>query len=459
MVRDCKRLVVLLVVVCSYFVLTKHILADSETTSPQTQNHPGHPDHPKHPEHPDHPDHPHHPKHPDHPKHGDEGDDDDGSDSSGSDVTTSAVTHIGFDTNMIININGRKVFPIGLTLPPPPTALAPNGLPAWQELKNNGILFVRSGVNTAWDAAGIATEKQYQDTAAKYGLYCQCYLRSLGAPTTQSAKDQLKAIVNTFKANPGLGIWKGADEPWLGKVPVTAVQSCYQVIKANDLDHPVWIVQAPRGTPADLQPYNVGLDILGIDIYPVGYPPGGHSNLSNKEISMVGDFTDIAFQTAAGKKPVWMTLQIAFSGNIPPAKRLRFPDFTQERFMAYQAIIHGARGLQYFGGTIAATLNSTDTPLGFNWTFFNNVLKRLLLEIGDKSTLQPALVAPNSTYPITVNNGIEFIQRVVGTDLYIIACKREGTTLQATFSGIPAGYTSGDVIYEAPAKVGVTNGA
>jgi hypothetical protein len=372
---------------------------------------------------------------------------------------TTAVTHVGFDTNMIINVNGRKVFPIGLTLPPPPTALSPTGTPAWQELKNAGVLFVRSGVNTSWDAAGIATEKSYQDTAAKYGLYCQCYLRNLGAVSTQANKDLLKSVVNTFKANQGLGIWKGADEPWWGKIPVSSVQATYQVIKANDLDHPVWIVQAPRGTVADLQPYNVGLDILGIDIYPISYPPGVHSIATNKEISMVGDFTDIAFQTATGKKPVWMTLQIAFSGTTPPSKRLRFPDYTQSRFMAYQAIIHGARGLQYFGGTITATLNTIDAPLGFDWTFFNNILKPLLKEIGDKGTLQPALVVPKSTYAITVNNGIEFTQRLVGTDLYIIACKREGATVLATFSGLPAGYSKGDVLFESPQTVSATNGA
>jgi hypothetical protein len=375
-------------------------------------------------------------------------------------VTQEALaTHVGFDANMIININGRKVFPIGLTLPPTPTSKAPSGLPAFQELKNDGVLFVRSGVNTAWDAAGIALEKQYEDNAGTYGIYCQCYLRDLAAPTTQTQKDQLKSIVNTFKAKPGLGIWKGADEPWWGKIPVSSVQNCYTVIKANDTDHPVWIVQAPRGTVTDLQPYNVGLDIEGIDIYPVSYPPGTHSIAANKEISMVGDFTDIAFQTAAGKKPVWMTLQIAFSGTTPPGKRLRFPDYTQERFMSYQAIIHGARGLQFFGGTVTATLNTTDAPLGFNWTFMNNILKPLLKEIGDKGTLQPALVVPKSTYAITVNNGIEFTQRLVGTDLYIIACKREGSTVLATFSGLPTGYTKGDVLFESPATVAVSSGA
>jgi len=57
---------------------------------------------------------------------------------------------------------------------------------------------------------------------------------------------------------------------------------------------------------------------------------------------------------AAGSKPVWMTLQVAWSGVVPseqhPENVPRFPTLGQERFMAYQAIVNGARGLAFFGG-------------------------------------------------------------------------------------------------------------
>ena len=56
---------------------------------------------------------------------------------------------------------------------------------------------------------------------------------------------------------------------------------------------------------------------------------------------------------AAGTKPFWMTLQIAWSGVIPtdtkPDLVPRFPTFADLRFMAYQAIVNGARGLVFFG--------------------------------------------------------------------------------------------------------------
>src|SRR4029078_6564609 len=87
-----------------------------------------------------------------------------------------------------------------------------------------------------------------------------------------------------------------------------------------------------------------GYDIVGIDIYPVSYPPGVHSEEANKELSMVGDFTKM-MRDSAGGKPFWMTLQLAVSGAVKPGRTLRMPTFPEQRFMAYEAIIGGSRGL------------------------------------------------------------------------------------------------------------------
>jgi NAD(P)-dependent dehydrogenase (short-subunit alcohol dehydrogenase family) len=41
-----------------------------------------------------------------------------------------------------------------------------------------------------------------------------------------------------------------------------------------------------------------------------------------------------------------MVLQISWSGVLNPGKTLRMPTFPEERFMTYQAIINGARGIR-----------------------------------------------------------------------------------------------------------------
>jgi hypothetical protein len=236
----------------------------------------------------------------------------------------------------------------------------------------------------------------------------------------------------------------------------------YKIVHELDPNHPVIVLQAPRGTAADNAVYDPYLDITGMDVFPIGYPPGGHvPTWPNKEISMVGDWTKIIVEAARGK-PVWMTLQISFSGTSQPGKTLRFPTFPQERFMTYEAIIDGARGINYFGGgqRVAQTLNERDAKLGYNWTFWERILKPLLAEINESSPLHEALIAPNSKLPVKADGaaGVEFAVREVGDEVFILACKREGEAAQVTFKGLPATMTRGDVVYESPRKIEVKNG-
>jgi hypothetical protein len=235
--------------------------------------------------------------------------------------------------------------------------------------------------------------------------------------------------------------------------------NAYKLIKQLDPDHPIWVNHAPRGEIEDLKPYNVTLDITGADIYPIGYPPGTHSLRPNKNMSMVGDYTRLMMEVAENKKPVCMVLQIAWSGVIKEGKTLRFPTFAEERFMTYQAIINGSRGLLYFGGHIGKACTSEDAKLGWNWTFWNRVLRPVIEEIGEKSPLYPALIAANSKLPIKCSGeGMEFVVREVGDEVFILACKREGATIQAKFTGLPANLTTADVLYESPRTIEAKNG-
>src|SRR5205814_2289128 len=119
----------------------------------------------------------------------------------------------------------------------------------------------------------------------------------------------------------------------------------------------------------------------------------------------------------------WMTLQISFSGTTKPGKTMRLPMFAQERFMTYEAIIDGARGINYFGGANHVTLNERDAKLGYNWTFWERILKPLLAEINEKSLLHEALIAPNSKLPVKAEGtpDVEFTVREVGQEIFILA--------------------------------------
>ena len=65
-----------------------------------------------------------------------------------------------------------------------------------------------------------------------------------------------------------------------------------------DGKHPLVIVQAPGSTAAQLTPYRPALDITGMDVYPVSYPPGIHGGATNKTVTVVGDWARVIAQAA-----------------------------------------------------------------------------------------------------------------------------------------------------------------
>lgn len=363
----------------------------------------------------------------------------------------------------VLLINGKKVLPIGFSNGPPPDGRTPDGRSAYEEIKDAGGTFFRTGVmgSDKWDQKTIEREHMVMDTAARHGLYCWLRLRELSSLETGDAEKEIaiRRMIERFRNHPGLLLWKNIDEPQWGGHPVEPMINAYKLIKELDPNHPVGLTHAPRGTVEQLKPYNPAADILLLDIYPIGYPPGKHSLKPNKEISMVGDYTNF-IKDVAGEKPVWMVLQIAWSGVIKPGKTLRFPTFAQERFMTYQALINGARGLIYFGGSIKQAMCPEDARLGWNWTFWRRVLRPVLEEVGNNSPLVPALVAPESKLPVRVYGAddVEFCVRQVDQDIYLLACKREGKTVEVEFSGLPEWVGRGQVMYESPRTVQAKEG-
>lgn len=414
---------------------------------------------------------------------------------------------ISLDESGVLLVDGKKVFPITLTIIPQPDPKtgaepkAPDGRHAYEKFADDGAMFMRTG-KADWNEETIALEQATQKSAAAHGMRCSPWLgwEVANFPASNKKKEaELKHVIDLFKNSPGMGLWKGADEPDWGNShnPKNStpedVANVARIIHENDPNHPIWLVQAPRGSVASMKRYNNGWDIGGIDIYPVSYPPGVHSEEPNKNLSMVGDWTRMMKQVA-GKKPFWMTLQIAFSGTVKPTQTLRFPTFPEQRFMAYEAIINGSRGLTYFGGALPQTFNDRDKQYGFNWTYWDKIMVPLLQEIGPKSPILPALVAPDSKIALTVKaenppkraratkeeemkkaaaapkefvqdvsgadaSAMEFLVREAGDDVYVLACKKEGPTVRVRFSGLPAECKTGAVVFEEPRKVEATNGS
>jgi hypothetical protein len=353
-------------------------------------------------------------------------------------------------------------FPIGLSNGPPPAGKAPNGRNGLAEVAAAGVTFIRTG-RADWSTgqinAQIAAERALLDAAHAHGLQGWLWLGdlpNLPAGATSPQAKLLASVADGVQGHAALGAYKGIDEPrnpfrgasWIR--PAGLVRA-YELLHRIDPSHPVVITQAPIATVAQLRPYRPAFDITGADVYPISYPPGTHTRTKNKDISVVGDVTKKMVQ-AAGTKPVWMTLQIAWTGVVTsqnnPKHVPRFPTLQQERFMAYQAIVNGARGLVFFGGHLTQVATPADAAAGWNWTFWERVLRPLVTELRS-AELAPVLTAPKakSTVQASVPE-VEVVARETGDTLTVIAVRRGGTVSRVTFTGLPKKVTGGHVFFE-----------
>jgi hypothetical protein len=361
------------------------------------------------------------------------------------------MPRVTIDRTGALVVGGAKTFPLGLSNPPPLGGKTPEGKDGLKELADAGASFVRTGRGD-WAAgqidAQIAAEIARLEEAAAHGLHSWVYLGHLPDLPAQagSANEQLlTTIVNALKGHAAVGAYKGIDEPrnpFLGEkwIRPAGLVRAYRKLKALDANHPVVIIQAPRSPVQQLTPYRPAFDVTGADIFPVAYPPGQHSDVKNNDISVVGDVTRKMVR-AAGAKPVWTTLQIAWTGTLPNKRKPgivpRFPTLHEERFMAYHAIVCGARGLMFFGGHLTQVMRPVDAGLGWNWTFWNLVLKPLFEEL-TSTAVAPALVAPNSPARVTASAAdVELLARTDGRFLYVIAVRRGGATNRVAISGLP----------------------
>jgi hypothetical protein len=370
---------------------------------------------------------------------------------------------VTIDNEQFFVVNGKRAFPFFFMLAPPADGRTPWGEDAWRELKQYGTVFHHCNVLPGqWGAAGEARIDRMLTRSAETGLLCAVAIRDLDAPQPGNAatESELRRVIAKYKDHPGLGIWKGSDEPEWGKVVPERCQRFYDVVHEMDKRHPVWLIQAPRGTAESLKRYDAACDIAGLDIYPVSYPPGRHSHLPNKSLSVVGDYTRWIREIHGNARPIVMCLQVCWSGVASPERTLRFPTFPEQRYMSYQAIINGARGLLYFGGGYEACLNERDRALGWNWTYYDRVLKPVLDELRADGPLYPALVAPDAKVPLTVEGAadVEFTFRDTARAAYLIAAKRAGSTVRVEFRGLPAGIREGQVLFEEPRKIAVISG-
>jgi hypothetical protein len=214
-----------------------------------------------------------------------------------------------------------------------------------------------------------------------------------------------------------------------------------QAVREADPRHLIWLNHAPRNSIQSMASFNRAADMAGCDIYPV--PSGheqGHSDLATGWLTSVGLYTERMRAAARGKSCVmvlqgfgWRDLQEASTRSKDPAVGRR-PNYQESRFMAFEAIAHGANAVMYWGTAYI----EKDSQL---W-------KELLRLVGELSALEPALVAPafnpapevasDETYGSVDGGGVRLMLKQSGEDYVLIAVNETPHGLSFEVRSLPA---------------------
>jgi hypothetical protein len=231
-----------------------------------------------------------------------------------------------------------------------------------------------------------------------------------------------------------------------------------RALREADPNHIIWLNHAPRNSLRALRLYNREADMAGCDIYPIPYNLDvGHSDLVNMRPSSVGEYTDRMRRAAPGKACAmvlqgfgWRDLEPA--GNRSEELRRfgigRRPTRAETRFMAYDALMHGANAIMYWG-TAYSHEEVPDPKTGAQTTSAegSRIWQDLLAVARELRALEPALIAPEARrVRVSVDEtlgsidgaGVRASVRQVGSDWVLLVANENTQGVAFTVRGLPA---------------------
>lgn len=344
-----------------------------------------------------------------------------------------STSNTRFDNDGMMVVNGARRFIVG-------SYHHPKTERPFQTLADNGYNYVQ--VNTVEEL----------DAAHQNGLYTWMYTGSISPDKLEADKERIAGLIGHYKTHSALLFWEMEDEPaftWnstKARISPAQMQQTYDFIKSMDPDHLIITNHGPVNLISTLQQYNASSDLVACDVYPVIpqgikptyalYPDGLQGDLLNPYISQVGEYVDKMKKVVHDAKPVMMVLQ-GFSWELlkPEEERdstmILFPTYEESRFMAYNAIVHGANGIIYWG------TNYTPQPSPF-MNDLNRVTKELteMLDVLASPTVNLNTKKRYHELRYSIDTGVEWIAKEVGGKTYLIAINSDKNPVKITFSGI-----------------------
>jgi hypothetical protein len=297
----------------------------------------------------------------------------------------------GFDQDGMMNIKGKRTFVLGLYQ-------RPVQHDSFDSLAKRGF-----------NLLNLPADSRLLDSAKTAGISGWVTIGTLDTAQRVNSWHQIHDKIENLKNHPSLLAWELADEPaftWNSnklRIDPGVMKETHDSVVKLDPNHPVYLNHAPVNLAGTMRLYNSSNEITACDIYPVipyGIrqmyalnPDGRQGDLTNSSLSQVGEYVD-KMRKVCNQRPLLMVLQGFAWEMLRPSRerdstKILYPSYHDSWFMAWDAIIHGANGLIWWG--------TEYTPAGHPFhKDLAQVVKRL-------STLNEILSLPDQTNKLIIN--------------------------------------------------------
>jgi len=330
-----------------------------------------------------------------------------------------------------LQIDGKSIFPIGMYAPRTDSKYL-------KEFADAGFTFFSSYSfegNAKQSPRPIRGGYNELERAQKFGLYM--LVSTASYEVYHGEWDKVRAKLRAVRAHPAVLGYMEEELLSIGYIGLQEFKKWSVLIREVDPDRPVTAYEHLRKTEAGapvIMPWGL-IDIGYLGWYPVPFK---------------GDQTEFIV-------PQWLTDNVPLTNNpvwtCPQSMRLaankldkprRYPTPEEYRAIAYLSIIHGAKGLFYFGGHV----QDADFKSGEgDWPY----LQKLVRDISDMS---PVWLAPTSEKKITIAGGekISMMLKELDGFYYLIAANRDRPKAEVTFT-LP--FEAARIIRKTPAGIGM----
>lgn len=358
-------------------------------------------------------------------------------------ILLAAALALAIDTDGMLLVNGQRTFMVGLYD-------FPKVSNPWQTSHDAGFNLVHVKPTVA-----------DLQLAAKFGFYAWTGAGKSTRQTVEALRDEPALILWEIEDEPTF-VWK---KPFEIRTPPERIIATRKLIQSLDPKRLFYLNHSPTNLVSTLRRYNEGTDVVATDVYPVIprgirsqyalWPDGQQGDLLNETVSQVGQYTDKMRQVAGPGKPVFMVLQgFAWESTQkqPDPKMLLYPTREQARFMAYQAIVHGANGILYWG----LHLGPENNPGWHAASAVASELKQIATELAARAS-GPSITTEYFETGHSLDKGIASLLKSTRNGVLLIAVNEDKNPVDVVFGQL-SGFKTCSVKFE-QRTVAFNNGA